>query len=241
MKADPIAIDRRRQTRAWLALGRWLLGVLLLGTPAATIVASEPLVGVASVLDGDTIEIHGTRIRLYGIDAPESDQLCQRPDGGRWRCGQQAALALQEHIGRRPVTCVRRDTDRYGRLVGQCAVAGADVNAWLVANGWAAAYRRYAPDYVDEEQVARTAGMGIWSGAFVMPWDWRRGERGEVAKEGAANRCRVKGNISRSGEHIYHVPGGRYYNRTRLDASRGERWFCTEAEARAAGWRRSSQ
>ncbi|HEX6980231.1 MAG TPA: thermonuclease family protein [Alphaproteobacteria bacterium] len=205
--------------------------------------ASEAVVGIATVVDGDTIEIHGTRIRLHGVDAPESAQLCRRPDGVSWRCGQQAALALQEHLGRRTVTCVRRDTDRYGRVVGQCTVGGADLNAWLVANGWAVAYRRYATDYVDEEQEARRAGIGIWSGAFVMPWDWRRGERleTEAAAAASADGCRIKGNINRRGERIYHVPGGRYYDRTRVDESQGERWFCSEAEARAAGWRRSLQ
>lgn len=203
--------------------------------------ASEQVMGVATVIDGDTIEIHGTRIRLHGIDAPESGQLCRRPEGTRWRCGQQAALALQDHIGRSTVTCVERDIDRYGRLVGQCSVHGADMNAWLVVNGWAVAYRRYSIDYVREEQGAREAGVGVWSGAFVMPWDWRQGARLEAVQQNPAADCRIKGNISRRGERIYHVPGGRFYDRTRIDVSKGERWFCTEAEARAAGWRKSLQ
>jgi hypothetical protein len=52
-------------------------------------------------------------------------------------------------------------------------------------------------------------------------------------------RCNIKGNVSTRGEKIYHVPGQRYYNETRISASHGERWFCSEEEARAAGWRRS--
>jgi endonuclease YncB( thermonuclease family) len=241
MSARLIDIGRLRQNCHWFVVPRWLLVVLVLAAPVAAPIASEQLVGVASVIDGDTIEIHGTRIRLYGIDAPESTQLCQRQDRTRWRCGQQAALALQDHIGRSTVTCVKRDTDRYGRVVGQCTVGGADINAWLAANGWAVAYRHYAMDYVDEEQAARAAGIGIWSGAFVMPWDWRRGQRLETTMAAPADGCRIKANINRRGERIYHIPGGRDYDRTRIDESTGERWFCTEAEARAAGWRRSSQ
>src|SRR5262249_24751865 len=78
--------------------------------------AQTPLAGTASVIDGDTIEVHGIRIRLHGIDAPESRQECRRPDGTAWRCGQQAALALSDHIGRSPVSCKALDRDRYGRV-----------------------------------------------------------------------------------------------------------------------------
>lgn len=97
--------------------------------------AAEPrrIVGVASVIDGDTIEIHGERIRLFGVDAPESRQECRRTDGLRWRCGQQAALALQDHTGRRTVTCVQDDVDRYGRSVCHCDVSGEDIGGWLVS------------------------------------------------------------------------------------------------------------
>jgi len=94
---------------------------------------------------------------------------------------------------------------------------------------------------VDDEQRARAAGVGIWSGPFVMPWDWRRGERLAATTAGPADRCLIKGNISHRGERLYHVPGGRYYERTQIDEGKGERWFCSEAEAHAAGWRRSAQ
>ncbi len=195
--------------------------------------------GVASVTDGDTIEIHGTRIRLHGIDAPESDQTCLRPSGSTWRCGQAAALALQEHVGRQVVSCSQRDVDRYGRVVARCSLGEIDINSWLVANGWAVAYRQYSFDYVDEEKAAKAGRVGIWAGAFVMPWEWRRGKRLTVTSNTVGD-CRIKGNIStRSGERIYHVPGGRYYSRTHINTAKGERWFCSEEEAQQAGWRRS--
>ena len=127
--------------------------------------------------DGDSLEIRGTRIRLHGIDAPESRQLCTRPSGQTWRCGQRAALALSDQIGRRGVTCEARDTDRYGRTIAVCLQDGIDLNAWMVAEGWAVAYRQYSRDYVSDETEARSAGRNIWTGTFVMPWDWRRGAR----------------------------------------------------------------
>lgn len=216
----------------------------LLAAFAGTLPArsDSSLAGVASVIDGDTIEIHGTRIRLHGVDAPESNQLCKRPGGERWRCGQRSALMLADRIGQATVRCEERDRDRYGRLVAVCFQAEKDLNRWLVSNGWAVAYRRYSTDYVRAEETARAANRGVWSGTFVMPWEWRRGERlTATLSDEAPGDCAIKGNISSSGERIYHVPGGRWYERTRIDKDQGERWFCSEEKARAAGWRRASQ
>jgi endonuclease YncB( thermonuclease family) len=150
-----------------------ILCLLFLSPP----VTAQTFTGVASVTDGDSLEIRGTRIRLHGIDAPESRQFCTRPSGQSWRCGQQAALALSDRIGRRSVSCVARDTDRYGRTIAVCSQNGIDLNAWMDAEGWAVAYRRYSLDYVSADTEARSAGRNIWSGTFVMPWDWRRGAR----------------------------------------------------------------
>src|SRR5579885_2180311 len=131
--------------------------VTLLLSAATVAFAQGQIFGVASVIDGDTIEIHGERIRLFGIDAPESRQECRHPDGSSWRCGQQAALALQDYIGRRLLTCEQRDVDPYHRTVAQCRVADDDISAWLVASGWAVAFTRYSHDYVEQEQQARAA------------------------------------------------------------------------------------
>ena len=196
--------------------------------------------GTASVIDGDTIEIHGTRIRLHGIDAPESGQSCVAL-GVEWRCGQRAALALDTRISGRTVSCDERDIVRYGRVVAVCTVDREDVNAWMVAEGWALAYRRYATDYVDEEADAQAAGLGVWRGEFVAPWDWRRSAGLESAGDVSSGECLIKGNINRDGERIYHVPGGMYYEQTRINTSKGERWFCSEEEAVAAGWRSPGQ
>ncbi len=147
------------------------IALCLLTAPALAGVA-----GIASVIDGDTIEVHGQRIRLHGIDAPESRQLCLS-DGKPWRCGKDAANALADKIARRPVTCEDLGRDRYNRIIGRCIVAGEDINAWMVSQGLALAYRRYSLDYVDEEADARAARRGIWAGEFVKPWEWRRGKR----------------------------------------------------------------
>ncbi len=205
--------------------------------------ASRPaLSGLARVVDGDTLDVDRVRVRLHGIDAPESAQRC-RASGRLWPCGQEATRALARRIGSRPVACEERDRDRYGRVVAVCTVAGRDLNRWMVAEGWAFAYRRYSRAYVAAESRARAARRGIWRGEAVAPWDWRRGKRLSGSGAPAARRdgggCRIKGNIGRDGRRIYHVPGGQYYDRTRIDTSRGERWFCSESAARAAGWQRS--
>ena len=109
------------------------IALCLLATPALADVA-----GVASVIDGDTLEIHGQRIRLHGIDAPESRQLC-RLDGKPWQCGKDAANALADKIARRPVSCEGLGRDRYKRIIARCTVAGEDLEKWMVANGLALA------------------------------------------------------------------------------------------------------
>lgn len=220
---------------------RHLIFALALATLAVgTAAAQSPIVGVVSVIDGDTLEIHGQRIRLHGIDAPESGQFCEK-DGKQYRCGQQAALALADKIGRATVRCEHRVIDRYKRIVAVCSLGNVDINAWMVRQGWAIAYRQYSRDYVDDESAAEAEKAGIWVGRFIEPSKWRRGERLQHANQTTVDGCQIKGNISRNGERVYHVPGGRWYEQTRIDESRGQRWFCSEKEAQAAGWRGSRQ
>ena len=196
--------------------------------------------GVPSVTDGDTLKVGRERIRLHGIDAPESKQTC-RVGGETWACGAAATRALRERIAGRTVECAERDRDRYGRIVAVCRVGGAGLNAWMVAQGWAVAYRKYSTDYVSQEAAAKAGRRGVWRGEFVVPSRWRRGERLEAAAAAGGGECRIKGNVSRKGTRIYHVPGGASYAKTRIDEAKGERWFCSEAEARAAGWRRAQR
>lgn len=228
----------KNEMKKWIYTG--LVAGLVFACSPSGLYADE-ISGVASVIDGDTIEIHGARIRLHGIDAPESSQTCRRKNNEEWRCGQTAANLLSDLLGRRTVFCESTETDRYGRAIAICHAAGRDVNEEMVAQGYAVAYRRYSTDYVDAENAARQERLGMWSGAFVMPWDYRRGKRlnatSSVPK--AAGECVIKGNIGRSGNFTYHMPGDRYYEATRIDPSKGERWFCSPDDAETAGWHRA--
>ncbi|WP_341485625.1 thermonuclease family protein [Thioclava sp. GXIMD4215] len=150
-----------------------ILAILSFVSPAM----AETISGTASVIDGDTVEIHGRRIRLNAMDAIESRQRCTLPDGKSWNCGRDASFALADKIGRSPLSCSVVDIDRYGRAVAICRLRGEDVGGWMVENGWAVAYRRYGTQYVAAEDRARKARRGIWASRFVMPWDWRRGVR----------------------------------------------------------------
>lgn len=153
-----------------LMLSLFLLIFFISGLAHAT---EHSIIGRASVIDGDTIEIHGTRIRLSGVDAPESHQTCTDTQGQPWLCGQKAALALSDLIGEKTVRCIPASKDRYGRTLATCDLKGQDLGAWLVSNGWAVAYRHYSEFYVPEEEAAKKDKLGIWNGTFTMPWDYR--------------------------------------------------------------------
>ena len=135
--------------------------------------AAADAVGPARVIDGDTIEIEGARIRLFGIDAPETRQVCDLY-GEPYRCGQEATKALAERVGARPLTCRQRTTDRYGRAVAVCYLDDEDIGAWLVRAGWALSFRKYSEAYSGEEAAARRQGLGLWRGRFEPPWEWRQ-------------------------------------------------------------------
>ena len=126
------------------------------------------------MIDGDTLEMHGNRIRLFAMDAPEGRQTCTAADGKAWRCGTAAARALDAMTAGKTVTCSQRDTDRYGRIVAVCKVSGKDLGAELVSQGLAVAYRAYGRDYIEAENIARKAGIGMWSGDFQNPAEWRK-------------------------------------------------------------------
>jgi endonuclease YncB( thermonuclease family) len=137
------------------------------------------IAGVASVIDGDTIEIHGQRIRLNGIDAPESRQLCRDAQGEEYPCGRRAAEALDSFLATsRPVQCTFVSWDRYGRFVGDCRRAdGASVASWMVEHGQALDWPRYSHGaYAGQQATAEAAKIGLWVGKFQAPWDWRAGQ-----------------------------------------------------------------
>jgi endonuclease YncB( thermonuclease family) len=230
----------------------WLAAVALVVTLAAVWAPrTETISGGAKVIDGDSLYVSATEIRLHAIDAFEGRQVCQR-SASTWDCGSAAADKLRALTRGREIACEKTDTDSYGRTVAICSNGELDLGAEMVRSGLALAYRKFGDRYVEEEDEARRARRGAWSGDFTPPWDERHGSaderpsqrrdgaEGEVENPAGPSTCRgtgIKGNINREGERIYHVPGSQSYDVTIIDESKGERWFCTEEQARRAGWR----
>lgn len=220
-----------------------LAAVLVLGIAPPPIRLHAASVPPVQVTDGDTLVVVGTRMRLIGIDAPELQQTCAHANGQRWPCGSEARAALQALVQTDPgMVCLGDSHDRYGRRLVKCHGSFGDLGQAMVAQGMARAYRRYAMDHVGAEQVAQRNRLGIWQGDHQSPEVFRRdGATSEpVVQTGlsGSDACRIKGNITANGR-IYHLPGQEFYDKTRISAARGERWFCREAEARAAGWRKA--
>jgi len=144
---------------------------------------NKPLVfvisGKAKVVDGDTITINRTKIRFSGIDAPESyyygqTQYCQRPNGKIWACGKKATSKLKEIINGQTVQCTDEGKDKYDRTLSVCFANGVDLQSEMVRSGMAVAYLRYSRRYENEMVEAMTQRVGMWSGNFLDPEDWRR-------------------------------------------------------------------
>jgi endonuclease YncB( thermonuclease family) len=138
--------------------------------------SNPTLAGVARVIDGDTISIRGTHIRLDGIDAPETKQTCEVNDK-KYPCGLEATEALIKLTGANQVECAQTGTDRYQRIIARCKTGPTDIGAWMVEHGWAVAFRKYSMAYVNLEDHARSEKLGMWSGTFTMPEEWRKRKR----------------------------------------------------------------
>lgn len=210
--------------------------MLMAASQAAITAEAVTVTGMAKAIDGDTLEIRGQRVRIQGIDAPETGQTCDLVSR-TIPCGQEATEALARKVGRNQVTCTGTERDRYDRLIAVCLVGGIDVGGWLIEQGRAVAFLKYSRDYVAVERRAKEKKAGIWSTTFLMPWDYRAQVASAVPAEAPNPKCVIKGNISAKGEKIYHLPGGAMYAKTDVEPARGERWFCTPQEAEAAGWR----
>lgn len=269
------------------AIVGFFVALAIAASPAA---AEETFSGIPRIVDGDTIVVAGIRVRLFGIDAPESKQSCKNTGGAQYTCGIEAAEKLKAKVADSPVRCVQQNKDQYGRSVAVCSTPQFELNEWMVKSGNAVAYKQYGGSvYAAAEDEARAAKRGIWSGEFDVPSDWRKERKIEQLEkslgrnrttgstsapepkgfgslnqqqkdeqkaiqkeqmekqanmdmEQAKKKCPnilIKGNISAKGEKIYHMPGDRAYATTRIDVSDGELYFCSEAEAVAAGWRPS--
>jgi endonuclease YncB( thermonuclease family) len=205
--------------------------------------AASPAGPAVGVIDGDTLEIDGHTVQLYGIDAPELGQYCDR-GGDLWACGSEAALFLKNTVQFEgpPVECSpwgEEPTNRGSEImIGVCQVGPKVVGLTMVQNGYAVALPDSFPDYKDAEEQARQAKLGIWRGDFVPPWEWREGKGAEVRSSDWVRTCNVKGALGPAGERVYYVPTDEDYDGVAIDPASGERSFCSDEEARAAGWTR---
>lgn len=231
-----------------------ILSAALLAVP----LKAQVMTGPATVIDGDTLEMTGMRIRLVGIDAPESKQSCTRANAP-WACGEEASATLAQIIGDAPLRCTAQGQDSYGRTLAICETRTLDIGRELVRRGMAITRDNAPPAYADSLSIARQLGYGLWSGSFETPAAWRAAnpradtpaprmarEDGPAPSNGTRrppasgqrytnqHGCAIKGNHSPRGEWIYHLPGQKHYEQTRPEAL-----FCTEREAMAAGYRRS--
>jgi endonuclease YncB( thermonuclease family) len=249
-----------------LAFAGTLAFPLYLVTPSSPRAqGTSQVVGIARVVDGDTLVINDVRVRLEGIDAPESTQACGktinrpttptgsqlpfgapqmlgRPEGltEQWACGTAATRHLARMIGHAEVRCDDLGPDKYGRTLGRCFVGQLNLNAAMVRDGYAWAYVKYSRDYVGLEAEARLARVGIWQGDAMPAWDYRK-RAWETAEVVAPAGCTIKGNVSGSGK-VYHLPWNTWYDKVKMEPGRdglagGKRWFCSEQEAMDAGWR----
>jgi len=139
-------------------------------------VTEQTIVGYPRIIDGDSIRIEKLNIRLHGIDAPEIKQQCKVSTDLK-PCGRVASEVLADLIGDEKIRCLWSERDRYDRLLASCYVGEKNVNAEMVKLGMALAYRRYSDRYVEEEEYAKNAGLGLWATNFVEPWKWREGKR----------------------------------------------------------------
>ncbi|WP_162300868.1 thermonuclease family protein [Alkalilacustris brevis] len=217
--------------------------------PGAHPAGAEILRGPAHVIDGDTIDLGATRIRIHGIDAPERAERCAKANGADWACGLWAQYETERRYQGEVLECRDLGERTHGRVVAQCFHQGRDIALDLIAAGVVQACPRYALEhphslsYIDAEKEAAFAAAGIFAG----PVNPRAGFCAERAAPSPApflpatsvqpreGDCVIKGNVS-AGGRIYHVPGQRDYDRVNMNAP-GKRWFCSEEEARAAGWR----
>ncbi len=196
----------------------YLLGLLLALLSATTLarqaVGSLLAARVIGIADGDTVILllpsqEELKVRLAGIDTPEHGEPYFRA----------AKQALASRVFQQTVAMEITDWDRYGRAVGIIRIDGENINAWMVAQGHATVYRRYShdPELDRLEASAKAANKGVWSLRTT--------------------RCKIKGNINGKGARIYHLPGSASYKATKINEAKGERWFCSEQEAKLAGWR----
>ncbi len=220
--------------------------VFLLSAPMAA--TAGVLQGGLRVIDGDTFVLGGHRIRLQGVDAPETHESCVDARGRGWACGDWATEALRDMLRGRHLVCHDLGERSYDRVVARCTLDGQDLGALLVEQGIARACPRFAERHahsrgymaLEEDAITRRAGMHAGQTPPLAGFCQPRGARvlPMHASQPPSPDCAIKGNISSNGR-IYHLPGQQFYDLVVVRTDLGQRWFCSEEEAQEAGWRRA--
>lgn len=202
-----------------------------------------------AVIDGDSLQADGKVVELYGIDAPELGQLCET-DGSLWHCGMDAALALSKLVAlnQSSLRCSPWSNRGAGAAdpapgteLQVCKVGDQDLALLMLENGNAVALPDAFPDYSEAETQARQAGLGLWHSDFVPPWQWRAGVASLDRPSDATRACNIKGVVKPDGQRFYYVPTDREYPAASIEPKRGDILFCSDDEARQAGWRRTGE
>ncbi len=222
--------------------------------------ASE-LVGVPRIVDADTVYLGEVRVRLEGVDAPEMDQRCLDAAGAKRQCGIEARSALEAFAGGHPWTCLPSGRDRYGRVLAHCSVNGEDVGGWL-GEQWAGvgihenirrpiSLTRAPPAKMNADSgkaLSSPPGIGgadLQRPSFLAQPQFRSKVITLLGVDATQSppepSCVIKANLHSASRCIYHLPGGHFYDRLSMKDNKARRWFCSEAEALAAGCRASKR
>ncbi len=177
-------ISEKKWTNLLKKLSPNLFSLLILILISTSSISNENIIsGKAKIIDGDTLKINSKKIRLFGIDAPEKKQICKKIYVSffifnfqkDYKCGEESTLALVKKTKNKKVKCfIEDEKDRYKRNIGTCFIKKQDINAWLVKNGYALAYKKYSKKYELFEEYAKENKLGIWRGTFTRPEKWRR-------------------------------------------------------------------
>lgn len=226
---------------AILAGSLWYAWTLIpsVGPTLAMTKDGSAIEGSAVAVSGDRLRIAGRVISLAGIEAPEREQTCQRPRTGTWRCGDAARSVLDRMVRGGRVSCVVDGSAESGPVEGHCSVNGEDIAANLVKGGHAFATPGVFSKYASLESEAQSANIGVWFGSAERPSEFRA-KKWEEAKRNAPEGCPIKGQVS-GRARTYVLPWSPSYDAVKIRSARGERWFCSEEEARAAGWRATAR
>jgi endonuclease YncB( thermonuclease family) len=217
---------------AWLATGA---GLGRLASVTGLPIGGKSLQGRAYPIGADTLRIGATTVKLTGIDPPEAEQRCGTAARG-WRCAAAAEAALSRLAGGRSVTCRLGAADGPDRVLGQCALGDSDIGAELVRQGYVFAHGGLLARYASQEREARAAKAGMWAAGDAERPAAYRAKLWDEAKRRAPEGCPIKGQVAGSAR-TYVLPWSPEYDRARVQKTRGERWFCSEQEAEAAGFK----